>query len=63
MSEVSTCHCCEGISPETPIEIFNRPGLNAIAYRAGTYHAFRESLLSRFSGSDLLSLHSLTTRK
>lgn len=62
MSEVSTCHCCEGISPETPVEIFNRPGLNAIAYRTGIYHEFRESLLSRFSGSDLLALHSLTTR-
>ncbi len=62
MQELSTCHCCEGISPETPVAIYNRPGLNAIAYRAGTYHAFRESLLSRFSGADLPALHKLTTR-
>ncbi|MBX3238402.1 MAG: putative baseplate assembly protein [Chitinophagaceae bacterium] len=62
MSEVSTCNCCEGISPETPAEIYNRPGLHAIAYRAGVYHTFRRSLLSRFSSSELEALQSLTTR-
>ena len=62
MSEVCTCSCCVGISPETPVKLFNRPGLNAIAYRVGAYHQFRESLLSALSGSAAPALHKLTTR-
>ena len=31
----NTCSCCTGISPKTPVEITNRPGLNAISYRRG----------------------------
>ena len=62
MPELSTCNCCVGISPETPVEIYNRPGLSAIAYRAGKYHEFRDSLLSRLSGADLQALHPLRTR-
>lgn len=62
MSELNTCNCCKGLSPETPLQLYNRPGLNAIAYRTGTYHEFRESLLSRLSGSAMPALHGLTTR-
>ncbi len=50
MSDLGSCNSCEGLSPETPIRIFNRPGLQAIAYRVGNYQKFRESLLSRISG-------------
>lgn len=62
MPVVSTCSCCEGISPETPVKIFNRPGLHAIAYRVGVYHQFRESLLSALSSARVPALHKLTTR-
>lgn len=62
MSELNTCNCCEGLSPQTPMPISNRPGLHAIAYRAGAYHEFRESMLSRLSASGLPALHSLTSR-
>lgn len=62
MPELDSCNCCKGLSPETPVELYNRPGLNAIAYRVGTYTEFRESLLSRLSASDLPSLNQLRTR-
>jgi len=62
MSELCSCGCCEGLSPETPLEVNNRPGLSAIAYRVGTYHDFRESLLSALSDADLPDLQSLKTR-
>ncbi|HVW61064.1 MAG TPA: hypothetical protein VHC48_13535, partial [Puia sp.] len=62
MSELCSCGCCEGLSPETPLEINNRPGLSAIAYRVGTYHEFRESLLAALSNADLPALRGLTTR-
>lgn len=62
MSEVCSCNCCSGISPETPVKLYNRPGLNAIAYRVGVYNQFRESLLSALSQSGSPALHQLTTR-
>lgn len=60
--ELNDCGCCEGISAETPAEIYNRPGLSAIAYRVGTYAHFRESLHARLSGSSKPALSRLTTR-
>jgi len=45
------CGCCEGISPETPEPVFNRPGLSAIAYRVGTHNTFLGSLLASLSSS------------
>jgi predicted phage baseplate assembly protein len=49
MGENKTCHCCEGLSVQTPAKIENRPGLSSIAYRAGVYSQFRNSLLARLS--------------
>src|SRR5215470_12243949 len=43
------CGCCTGIEIVTPQSEANRPGLSAIAYRAGTYGAFFESMLARLS--------------
>ena len=63
MSELNSCNCCEGVSVETPVEITNRQGLNAIAYRVGTHPTFRESLLARISLSGKLALQNLTTRE
>src|SRR5213593_340109 len=48
------CHCCE-LPPSTPLEVENRPGLQAIAFRAGTYSSFRLSMLQRIAGTQALS--------
>lgn len=62
MHELNTCNCCDGVSVDTPAEIINRPGLNAIAYRVGTHAQFKQSLLARISLSGHPSLKNLTTR-
>jgi predicted phage baseplate assembly protein len=62
LRNLNDCGCCEGISPETPLSVSNRPGLSAIAYRAGTHAQFKESMLARLSGLRLPSLQGLTSR-
>src|SRR5690242_20441798 len=62
MADVNTCHCCEGLSVQTPVKINNRPGLDAVAYRVGTHSQFRKSLLARLSLSGKTSLSGLTNR-
>ena len=67
MSEVTQaalndCGCCAGIGVETPLGIYNRPGLSAIAYRVGNYASVRKSLLARLSDSDWPVLRQLRTR-
>jgi len=59
---VSNCDCCAGIGPSTPGVVFNRPGLSAIAYRSGTWHEFKESLLAALAGSQHPELAGLATR-
>ena len=56
------CGCCEGIERLTPIAIANRPGLNALVYRAGTHASFLETMLARLSASDFPELRGLTIR-
>jgi Baseplate J-like protein len=43
------CGCCAGIEVVTPQSEANRPGLPALAYRAGTYATFLESMMARIS--------------
>lgn len=43
------CGCCTGIEVLTPETEVNRPGLSAIAYRAGTFTTFYESMVARLS--------------
>ena len=43
------CGCCSGLEVVTPQVEANRPGLSALAYRAGTYATFLESMLARIS--------------
>jgi predicted phage baseplate assembly protein len=62
LRNLNDCGCCEGTSPETPLTVFNRAGLSAIAYRVGTHADFKESLLARLSGARLPALTYLTTR-
>lgn len=56
------CHCCSGVERATPLEVINRPGLQAIAYRTGTYAQFRTSLQAGLSSSAYPRLANLRTR-
>ena len=47
------CGCCAGIEVVTPVPEANRPGLNAIAYRAGTHATFLETMLARLTSLGL----------
>jgi predicted phage baseplate assembly protein len=62
ITNLNDCGCCEGISAETPLAVFNRPGLSAIAYRVGTQAEFKETLIARLSSSNEPALRNLTTR-
>jgi hypothetical protein len=44
-----SCDCCEGTQILTPVTITNRPGLSALAYRAGTHARFFETMKARLS--------------
>lgn len=44
-----TCGCCEGLRNITPMKTANRPGLGALAYRAGTHASFLETMKARLS--------------
>src|SRR5262245_17479491 len=57
------CGCCEGIHVLTPVEIFNRPGLEALSYRVGMHGSFLETMKARLSSSDFPALIGLTTRE
>ncbi len=46
------CGCCQGVSAQTPLDLTNRPGLNALAYRVGTYASFFETMKARLSSTD-----------
>src|SRR5215218_3770136 len=57
-----SCGCCEGLEPLTPLATANRPGLDALAYRAGTHATFLETMKARLSAADYPALRRLTTR-
>src|SRR5436305_87809 len=59
---LNDCGCCEGLTVETPLEIYNRPGLSGVAYRVGTQTRFKASMLARLSESGLRELRNLRTR-
>ena len=59
---LNDCNCCNGRASSTPERIYNRHGLSSIAYRAGDYYNFKDSMLARLSSSDLPALQRLTTR-
>ncbi len=56
------CGGCAGIDTETPLRLHNPPGQPTIAYRAGTYARFKESLLARLSDPALPALRGLLSR-
>ncbi len=57
------CDCCTGLSDRTPVELDNRPGLSAVAYRTGTYARFRTSMLAGLSRESRPALAALKTRE
>jgi hypothetical protein len=50
------------VSERTPLEVQNRPGLSAVAYRIGTHGDFLASMLAGLSDADRPRLAALTTR-
>lgn len=61
-SETQPYGCCAGTTRQTPMPIWNRPGLSQIAYRAGTHARFKASLLAALSDPAFAALAPLTTR-
>src|SRR5258708_31613135 len=62
MMSACSCGCCLGITAATPVQIFNRPGLSAIVYRAGTQPLFKRRMLAALSSSDHPELAGLGSR-
>jgi Baseplate J-like protein len=64
MSDTDTtpCGCCTGTTRQTPLPIWNRPGLSQIAYRVGTHARFKASLLAALSDPAFPALAPLATR-
>ncbi|MBI2767726.1 MAG: putative baseplate assembly protein [Chloroflexi bacterium] len=62
LRRLDDCGCCKGVTAETPAPIDNRPGLTAIAYRAGTHASFKASMFAEISASDTVALRALQTR-
>jgi len=58
----STCSCCAGVAQHTPVAVENRPGLSAIAYRAGVHGDFLGSMLAGLTSADRPRLRALGTR-
>jgi predicted phage baseplate assembly protein len=60
---LTDCGCCEGGTAPTPVLAGNRPGLSAIAYRAGTHAQFKRAMLAALSDANRPALAPLTTRE
>jgi hypothetical protein len=62
LAGLQDCGCGEGTARATPQPVANRPGLSAIAYRAGTHGTFLKSMLAALSQSGQPALAGLGTR-
>jgi predicted phage baseplate assembly protein len=60
--QLNSCHCCEGLTAQTPAPVTNRPGLSVIAYRVGTHSEFKRSMLAALSDITRPALQGLKTR-
>jgi hypothetical protein len=58
--DMNDCGCCKGLSIQTPMEIFNRPGQKTLSRRVGTHSQFKQSMISALSA--LPEMKRLTTR-
>src|SRR5437667_12053587 len=59
----AACGCCKGIEPLTPMSQRNRPGLNALSYRVGSYATFFETMKAELSRDPSSALKALRTRE
>lgn len=57
---LNDCGCCAGLSNQTPVQLNNRPGLAAIAYRVGNHAQFKQTMLAHLWGQ--AALRELNTR-
>jgi hypothetical protein len=48
---LDACGCCTGTAASTPVQVANRPGLSAVAYRAGTHATFLQTSLAALSAA------------
>ncbi|MGP1372613.1 MAG: putative baseplate assembly protein [Almyronema sp.] len=60
--QLNDCGCCAGLNNHPPMAVFNRAGLQAIAYRVGTHPTFKQRMLAQLSSAELPALQTLTTR-
>ena len=58
----AACGCCDGVGSQAPLQIHNRPGLSAIAYRIGNHAEILATLLARLSSKDHPALAQLRSR-
>ena len=56
------CACGCGAPARTPLSLYNRPGLNSLVYRVGTYADFRTTMQMDLSSAALPALAGLRTR-
>lgn len=63
LRELNDCGCCAGTAAETPRAIENRPGLDALAFRAGTQPQFLVTMLAALSADQRPALARLKTRE
>lgn len=57
------CACGCGALAGTPLPLYNRPGLDSLAYRVGTYADFRATMQAQLSDAALPALAGLRTRE
>ena len=57
-----TCGCCDSVRAITPVAINNRPGLDALLYRAGEHGSFFETMKARLASTDYPALEGLGAR-
>ena len=55
------CGCCAGITHRTPLKVWNRPGLSAIAYRVGEHPEFLASMVAGLTDGARPRLAALTS--
>jgi hypothetical protein len=63
LRELRDCGCCAGTEPQTPAVIENRPGLPALAFRAGRHPQFKATMLAALSARGHVALAGLKTRE
>jgi len=57
------CACGCGAPARTPLAVYNRPGLDAIAWRVGTYGDFHATMQADLSSTAYPALAGLRTRE